>query len=236
MFVSNLDRELDEDDLANILTQLEFDSKVSNTEMNYDKEGTFRGTAVITFKSGFIARKFVKDCDGTDVDGRDMGLKLIGGSIEEKTVQAPRRQDPPRSGGGADDRRGARRDSDRERRPARRQSDGRGRGDRGSRDSRGQRQQQQQQGGRGGRGSGGRPARREDRLKTNEDLDKDLDSYKKRKNRTQQKQQREKRKEMTGDDLDKEMDEYRQKKKKKTEASADVAGADSGAAGAADND
>eukprot|EP00471_Norrisiella_sphaerica_P011961 CAMPEP_0184501354 /NCGR_PEP_ID=MMETSP0113_2-20130426/47451_1 /TAXON_ID=91329 /ORGANISM="Norrisiella sphaerica, Strain BC52" /LENGTH=295 /DNA_ID=CAMNT_0026890093 /DNA_START=191 /DNA_END=1078 /DNA_ORIENTATION=+ len=90
VLVSNLDKELDDDDILTIFEKLDYGRKILSASLNYDRKGKSTGTAIVTFKSLVAAQECVKECDGTLVDELEMSLKLVGGAPPVQVSSAPK--------------------------------------------------------------------------------------------------------------------------------------------------
>lgn len=186
VLVSNLDKELEEDDVMTIFEKLGCGRKVTSVSLTYDKNGNSLGTAIVVFKSAYDAEKCVGEHDGVVVDDLAMSLKIVGGGIQGGMSDPKVRggafgsalfnddDDYPRySRRGGRGRRGGKPTNGEMRSGRGRSFSNFGGNRRGGRGTRGGRR-----GGRGGRGRGGK---KDGKPKSAADLDKELDNYMKRK-------------------------------------------------------
>mmetsp|Transcript_5616 Transcript_5616/g.10128 ORF Transcript_5616/g.10128 Transcript_5616/m.10128 type:complete len:270 (-) Transcript_5616:153-962(-) len=193
VLVSNLDKDLDDDDVLTIFEKLDYGRKIISANLTYDRNGKSLGTAIVTFKTAFDAEKCVKECDGVEVDDLEMSLKIVGGGLSTAAEKGPKVRNGMFGSAfmdGDDDyprrsRRGGRRGGGRPTNSdMRNQSFSRGRSFKsfGGNNRRGGRGRGGS-GGRGGRrgGRGGRNGRDSDKKKSAAELDKELENYMKKK-------------------------------------------------------
>ena len=83
IFVSGLDREVNQDDVYDIFNRV---GSVRSATVNYDQHGQSLGTAEVTFTSGKDAETAVREYDAAEVDGKIMNVKLIGSFIKTKEI------------------------------------------------------------------------------------------------------------------------------------------------------
>jgi len=97
VLVSNLDHEVNADDVKDIFSQI---GTVKSAVVNYAQTGRSLGTAEVTFGTQQEAEKAAEEYDGAEVDGRPMYLKLTS-TIVSTPKQAPESKRGPSSSSSA---------------------------------------------------------------------------------------------------------------------------------------